>query len=49
MYTEEIFPASIIGKLNIEGKIEVTPLNIALCESYIHDNSGDWEKPYSFI
>jgi DNA polymerase III delta prime subunit len=47
--TEEIIPASIIGKLNIEGKIEVTPLNIALCESYIHDNSGDWEKPYSFI
>lgn len=47
--TEDILPASIISKLNIEGKIEVTPLNLALCESYIHDNSGDWKKPYSFI
>lgn len=47
--TEDILPASIISKLNIEGKIEVTPLTLALCESYIHDNSGDWKKPYSFI
>lgn len=47
--TEDILPASIISKLNIESKIEVTPLNLALCESYIHDNSGDWKKPYSFI
>ena len=47
--TEEILPANIVRKLSTESKIEVTPLNMAACESYIHDNSGEWEKPYSFI
>ena len=47
--TERILPPSVIEKISNEDKIEVTPLNMAACESYIHDNSGDWEKPYSFI
>lgn len=47
--TEEILPADIIGKLQPDGKIEVTALDIAACESYIQENSGDWDKPYSFI
>lgn len=47
--TEEILPASLIGNLYPDGKIEVTALDIAACESYIQENSGDWEKPYSFI
>ena len=47
--TEEILPPNIIEKIAEEDKIKLTPLNMASCESYIHDNSGDWEKPYSFI
>lgn len=47
--TESILPPNVIEKISNEDKIEVTPLNMAACESYIHDNSGDWEKPYSFI
>lgn len=47
--TEEILPAYIIGKLQTDGRIEVTALDIAACETFIKENSGDWEKPYSFI
>lgn len=47
--TESILPPNVIEKISKEDTIEVTPLNMAACESYIHDNSGDWEKPYSFI
>jgi len=47
--TEDILPASIIGELQSDGKIEVTALDIAACESFIQENSGDWNKPYSFI
>jgi len=47
--TERILPPNVIEKISKEDKIEVTPLNMAACESYIHDNSGEWEKPYSFI
>lgn len=47
--TEEILPADIIGKLQPDGKIEVTALDMAVCESYIQENCGDWDKPYSFI
>lgn len=47
--TERILPPNVIEKISKEDKIEVTPLNMVACESYIHDNSGDWEKPYSFI
>lgn len=47
--TEEILPSGIIGKLQPDGKIEVTALDIAACESYIQENSGEWDKPYSFI
>lgn len=47
--TEEILPADIIGKLQPDGKIEVTALDLATCESYIQENSGDWDKPYPFI
>ena len=47
--TGEILPADIYGKISTDGQIEVTPLDIAACESYIQENTGDWEKPYSFI
>lgn len=47
--TEEIIPANIVGKIQKDGKIEVTALDIAACELFIKDNSGSWEKPYPFI
>ena len=47
--SEEILPADIIGKIQTEGKIEVTALDIAACEMFILENSGGWEKPYPFI
>lgn len=47
--TGEILPADIYGKISSGGQIEVTPLDIAACESYIQENTGEWKKPYSFI
>ena len=47
--TKEILPANILEKLGIDNYIEVTPLNMASCESYIQENSGDWDKPFSFV
>lgn len=47
--SEDILPATIIGKLLDEFKIEVTPLNMQACESYIKANSGEWEKTFPFI
>lgn len=47
--TKEILPASIIEKIGMDDYIKVTPLNMASCESYIQENSGDWDKPYSFV
>lgn len=47
--TEEILPADIVGKIQSNGKIEVTALDIAACELYIQENGGEWEKPYPFI
>lgn len=47
--TEEILPADIVGKIRPAGKLEVTALDIAACEIFIRENSGDWEKSYSFI
>lgn len=47
--SEDILPATIIGKLLDEFKIEVTPLNMQACESYIKANSGEWEKKFPFI
>lgn len=47
--SESILSPDVIEKIAKEDIIEVTPLNMASCESYIHDNSGDWSKPYSFI
>lgn len=47
--TKEILPADILEKLGIDNYIEVTPLNMASCESYIQENSGDWDKPFSFV
>lgn len=47
--TEEILPSDIMGKLQSDGKIEVTALDMAVCESYIQENCGDGDKPYSFI
>ncbi len=47
--TKEILPASIIERIDADDYIEVTPLNIASCESYIQENSGEWDKPYSFV
>ena len=47
--TKEILPASVIGRISADNYIEVTPLNMAACESFIQENSGEWSKPYSFI
>lgn len=47
--SENILPANVIGKIGAESRIEVMPLEMASCETFIHDNSGEWEKPYSFI
>jgi len=47
--SENILPANVIGKIGVESRIEVTPLEMASCETFIYDNSGKWEKPYSFI
>ena len=47
--TKEILPASVIGRIAADDYIEVTPLNMAACESFIQENSGEWSKPYSFI
>lgn len=46
---EEILPSSIIGKIQSDGKIEVSALDLSACESFIQENSGNWDKPYSFI
>ena len=40
---------NVIEKIAEENYIEVSPLSMAECESFIKRNSGDWEKPYSFI
>ena len=47
--SKEILPSDVIEKIAVENYIEVSPLNMAVCESYIKRNSGDWDKPYSFI
>ena len=47
--SEKILPAAVIGKIASDNYIEVTPLDIAACESYIQANSGEWNKPYSFV
>lgn len=47
--TKEILPAGVIGRIAADDYIEVTPLNMAACESFIQENSGEWSKPYSFI
>lgn len=47
--TKEILPASVIGRIAADDYIEVTPLNMAACESFIQENSGEWPKPYTFI
>ena len=46
---KEILPASVVEKVTEDNYIEVTRLDMAACESYIQENSGEWEKPYSFI
>lgn len=47
--TKEILPSNVIGRIAADNYIEVTPLNMAACESFIQENSGEWSKPYSFI
>lgn len=47
--SENILPANVVGKMGVESRIEVTPMEMASCETFIYDNSGDWKKPYSFI
>lgn len=47
--SKDILPSPYIGKIDEENYIQVTPLDMASCESYICDNSGSWMKPYSFI
>lgn len=47
--TKEILPAGVIRRIAADDYIEVTPLNMAACESFILENSGEWSKPYSFI
>lgn len=47
--TKEILPSNVIGRIDADNYIEVTPLNMAACESFIQENSGEWSKPYSFI
>lgn len=47
--SKEILPSNVIEKIAEENYIEVSPLSMAECESFIKRNSGDWEKPYSFI
>lgn len=47
--SEKILPTAVISKIVSDNYIEVTPLDIAACESYIQANSGDWNKPYSFV
>lgn len=44
-----ILPESIITTLDKENCIEVTPLDMTSCEAYILNNSGEWDKPYTFI
>lgn len=46
---KEILPPSIIEMIAEDDCIEVTPLSMVSCESYIEANSGEWVKPYSFI
>ena len=45
----ELLPVFIVESLNDGHKIEVKPLSMASCELYIKENSGNWDKPYSFI
>lgn len=47
--SEEILPPPIIENLSESNKIQVCPLNIVSCETYIKNNSGEWTKPYTFI
>ena len=47
--SKEILPSDVIEKIAEENYIEVSPLNMAACESFIKRSSGDWDKPYSFI
>jgi DNA polymerase III delta prime subunit len=47
--SREILPTSIIEKIVTSNYIEVTPLDMAACESFIQANSGEWDKPYSFV
>lgn len=46
---EDILPPFITEKISEESKIEVTPLDPAACELYIKNNTGKWQKPYSFV
>ena len=45
----EILPSYVFERFWPENCIEVTPLDMATCESFIQENSGNWDKPYSFI
>lgn len=47
--SEQILPSSLISILNKDQRVVVSPLDIVACESYIKNNSGDWEKPFSFV
>lgn len=47
--SKEILPATVVEKIAPNNYIEVTPLDIAACELYIQANSGEWNKPYSFV
>ena len=47
--SKEILPATVVEKIAPDNYIEVTPLDIAACEMYIQANSGEWNKPYSFV
>ena len=47
--SKEILPATVVEKIAPDNYIEVTPLDIAACELYIQANSGEWNKPYSFV
>lgn len=47
--SKDILPEYIIRELPTDNCIEVTALEIVACEQYISENSGEWDKPYSFI
>lgn len=47
--SQNTLPDFVLESLQEEYRVEVKPLDVVACESYIRDNSGEWEKPYSFI